>query len=493
MTEGAGELEINRSSDFQNQLDKARVLPQETEQQKAEKLRSARLLRMKALLANAELNHRLTGLLSVGKDVNDELFIREGIIENIIHPDQTVEVARVLSETREQATKYFNIFAEDAKGDLHKAGEAFFLSMTGKKPKGQILLSASYRFAMTVFIYNQDDFNKIDEMRNNGGFFNEKRPGYIVDGKREYFPLIVIQGDSYPPLFHEEAHSQIHAIRQALAEPRSEKPESEKTKKRQLVWGKIENLLIYNDAGNLISGNSVDENLKRGSIVDDFNRLVTDTDIVKAKASTEFKHILSWAYSGVKNEYLAQLAGRYSRQDSSGIDRRSIGVADYPLLHFIRERGGLYDYFFNNLKLKKNSPLYQAFWEEYDKMLQKVEAEFVKKPGEVYSRLGLNYRHFLYRGVLLQFPLEDWERQMQDSLFMEEVTRLGGIYNQYQNLSPIEFLLRRRVKKDIEEMKQKISQNPTVQIFDLIEKTERHLGIKFEPKEEQRIEHKKRE
>lgn len=460
MEEGTGEIVINRSSDFQNQLDKVKVLPQETEKQKAEKLRSARLLRMKALLANAELNHRLSGLISTGREVDTNLFLTEGVADNIIHPEQTAEIAFALEEAKRLSTKYFDLFKERASGDLKKAGEFLFRSMTGKDPAGVVYINASFRYALTLTVNNQEDFKIIDARENVGGFFMAKREARdSLTGEVEHYPLIVVLGSGFTPtLLHEETHSVNFPVQEGLDKSG-----------RVLVWARTDN----------------------GSIGENIVRLFNETDIEKAKQREEFKNVLSWAYGLVKDEYLAQLSEGYHKKDGTQLTPDIMGVFDYPNLHFLREQGGIYDYF---LRLcPKDSPLYKILWEEYDKMLQKVETDFIKKPAEVYSGLGLNLRHYFFRGVLLQFPLEDWQRQLKECLFEEELQRLQGIYEKYRNLPKIYVLRRYFVRKDLEELRFFISQNPTEPIFDLIEKTEKHLGIRFKPIEEQRISHKKKE
>jgi len=101
----------------------------------------------------------------------------------------------------------------------------------------------------------------------------------------------------------------------------------------------------------------------------------------------------------------------------------------------LKEHGGLYDYFLNNLKIPKDSPLYEELWEGYTGALDHY-TENMFHVLNVYDNNPkvLAERKDLFRWVLAQYPMEDWNTQLQEALFVEESARFSSILSTFSSL-----------------------------------------------------------
>lgn len=382
---------------YQQRLHEARSTHAETSEQRQEKQERAQLFRMEVMLENAQCAQVLTKGLEENPNITpDELRNELRGTNMIAHPEVADRFIDQALSVKRQVLRARNFLNERSVTSNCTAAQELYRWMLKDqevpdwRPRGEVRLDGSYPLALALFVEKQEDFDRITSGENSGGFIVYRKE-IATELKTFEFPIIVVKGN--PPVFATdpvmeravrlvESHERGHAENDLLMN-------SVGKQQRQVVWERPQ-----------VS----DDELKR--LKEEAAR-----DIKKAKRSSEWHQVLSYALGGAKHELLAQY--------------RAVGGANNGIINNLTELGGTYDYFVRTFKIDAKDKLHTTLWNEYTRTI--LDADAVSKQVYwSYMRFGLIQRVETFRWVLAQIPIDQWRRQLEGALFVEEAYGLRG-------------------------------------------------------------------
>lgn len=375
-----------RDEAIQKKIEEVRGLPQGSKQERAEKQEQAKLLRQELMLDNAQCARLVTAALEYDPDITyEDLIGKLNRSKLLFRQDSAENFVDELESFRDKAKV---VLGENLTGS-----DADFLARAlyriCRKPehldwqqKGDVEVRAG-NIALTLLVSDAEDFEKVDDRKNVGGFVIFDKAAKKGDREVE-FPLIVIKASAQPQEIdrvtkHEVGHIQNESLVRSLKEAPG---------KGKLVW----------ESPPLKAADAVT-----------VQELARKEGVGVAKVSPEWQRILSYAFSNAKHEILAEA--------NTGVD---ISFTSYA---FLLKKGDVYDYFKNRYKLDPESLVYEELWAEYNVQLKR-SISVAKDISDIYFTNRLRQRQELFRWVLAQIPLQDWPRQLSGAFFYKEAVQI---------------------------------------------------------------------
>ncbi len=427
---------MERSPEFEKYIDSVRKLPQETIVEKSEKQEKAKILRMEVMLENAALTEELVEFLKddplitsddliarynkKGRKTRDPKITSADVVTKfkeknpqrmIAHP----EVVQVyVKELLEQRTRFLKI-VEFLKRSTFDSPQAlggklyeYYIPQKGKinkRPQGPILVDTSFPLSVVMYVFDEYDFSNIDSRVDLGGFYNPsaKLDPQKVDFK-ETFPLIVLNGAGIDAkeLTRQKDHEKGHVENKPFRDTFSQM-------KKKAVWGHPQYFPSFESLESAQQEYELETNPHAANLKE------------KTRPALEIALLLG------KDEILADL-------NSTG------SITQY--VPRLIERGGTYDYFEKVMKINPGSKMHNELWSEYESII----ASSTKAADRVlrgYDKLSqilepeakkvITKKSELFRWVLAQIPLDRWEKQLNETLFVKEAEEIDEFFELYEN------------------------------------------------------------
>ncbi|KKU19449.1 MAG: hypothetical protein UX30_C0012G0007 [Candidatus Saccharibacteria bacterium GW2011_GWA2_46_10] len=143
-------------------------------------------------------------------------------------------------------------------------------------------------------------------------------------------------------------------------------------------------------------------------------QMTGEADLEKLRNSIEYRQILHFALDFAKGEILAEY---------KSLAFTSVRQKLFDLLR----RNGIYDYFNNIFSLMNYDTIHDALWDDYERIL-KEQTSNAQVIVSTYNVWGLHERAELFRWVLAQFQLSQWDDQLRSSKFVEEAVLLEALF-----------------------------------------------------------------
>lgn len=383
---------MERSPEYYNALDQVRHMPQSAEVESVEKREQAKLLRMRVMFDNARCAELLT------EYEQEHPFATEEEIETMLEQDGVLRAHPEVIENFLVSLKWSKQAVLDALEELKREDGTYetdrlfqWMAKDPTTPKsvGTLEIETEYPFALIVYVKNKKDFQRIDRRKDIGGFYqpdvfppedqSQKDPSPLFPLQ---FPLIAIRGSRNPiDMMLTERHEIGHSHNNMLKT--SESP-------HHLFWGEIQPL-----------GENDIQTLQEA----------WRQNPATSRETPEWRNALTYMYSRAKDELLAD----YFASEGSFYHVRSL-----------LKQGGVYDYASKYLGIPPSSDLYNALWDEYRATLE-VAIKSANNITEQYMSLSLDERIDAFRWVLAQIPLDQWERQLRGTMFLDEVDALKNL------------------------------------------------------------------
>lgn len=419
---------LAKSEKYQEGLERARESRDRQE---------AKLFRMEVMLDNAKLTCLLFDLIEENPQASiEELRLAVEQSDLVAHPAIVESFITNLVYNRKRVGQIVDRYSERAKQEGVSLGHLIFKNLLrqyiiGGGPNGRVFFDNSYPLALTLYIEEEKDFRQVDRRKNVGGFYAHEQSAKDTSFA---YPFICILG--LPPDFaktlpdaqydptgwmntkivadHEEGHSKNRIVLNGL----NEKPTKEELiesggmlqhrSRRKAVWGGLSLKKISQYYNKETEENDVDE----------LSRIFETRGVAEAKRSPIWHHFLEYSLGMAKDELLADYRGK----------------TKYPFSHLdkLKKRGDLYDYFAKHLSLSESSELYSALWQEYENILESNVAA-ARNIVQIYQKFGLAERLDLFRWVLAQIPLDQWQKSLGNSLFEVEAYALEDVFLNYRN------------------------------------------------------------
>lgn len=393
--------ELERSPEFEGKLEEVRRMPQETEAESAEKREAAKLLRMEALLDNAQLTEKLEEDPNVTSENLTNLANHSG---KIIHPEAVIRFIRYISQARDRAETAM----KDAKREAGKSGQDVahqlytWLALPkfpgqNVKPEGELSVDSSYPLAIILYVRDKNDFNKIDSGINVAGFYRESAdytttPENYQGKAWRVFPVAVV--NSIDPSkkralespeiaqaegvsMHEKGHAENKALIASVAQTK-------------VVWGEYD----------------------------------IPPRLENPYYPPSQEALLEYALAHAKDELLAEMNAQ--------------GIVFFQHLPALMKKGGVYDYFANKLKVKPDSILYNRLWDDYQVIVRgAVQAARELTEAYQFPPFTLSEKMRSLRWVLAQIPIQKWESQLKATLFFQEARELQLVKDRMREIYDI--------------------------------------------------------
>ncbi len=421
---------MEKLSKYEQKTAEVKKLPQETSEQQAEKKDRAQLLRMELLIDNALCTELFISTFEENPDLSVDALKK--VLKNMLSVKEInvdIFVDNVVATRENLANVYENDILPYAKSigpysdSMKTVGYTLFQWSLPKDrnfiaPIGWIGVDVGHPFAFIIYVSDPRDFEIIDDRSNVGGFYTRREHTYTETQTIFGYPLIVINGlpiGQDHVLTDEIGHAEHRVFKNTLDEIRQEeiKTPGEPLLREQilkaphkLVWGHFG---MYPDAVARVLDD--EQNIKRTKLeMPSQDRTEADAQKLRAlKKEQARKQILGFAYEQAKDELLAEF----------NVTKSLTYIAN------VLKKDGLYDYF-KKMDIPIDSKIYDDLWDEYNKVVLDAFHTTVKAL-QAYENFGLEKRTNVFRWVLGQIPLEDWKKQLEGGLFIEEAEILSKI------------------------------------------------------------------
>lgn len=442
---------LERSPEVTEQIQTIRDLPGKTEEEKLEKHERAKELRMELMLDNAALSlGSIEYMQAHPKCTEADLLEYAKASGKVVHPGVMEAYANLLINIKQQVDEVKREMFElmyDAKAP--SPGPIVFKALTRSDNEGPITVEFN-PLCVVVHTNYENDFKRLDNRTNVGGFFSDasvfvisdppKSEGELLLPTGRLAPLIVIgpTDQSKSVRKHEDSHAQMSSYMLGLRfydvwrheEPWLHHPEV--PSKQKDVWETSAPDYVVKDNLLLLANR-----LKKAP----FEEVVETSE-----SQRTVRMALDYALGMAKDEVLAEMNSHWG-------DPR--GHVDDHLLKI----GGVYDYFKTSLGLNPDSPTYKYLWDKYSE-----ELEDFSSPGVHMYTLYRQHWEFwekrleLTRHLLAQVPMKKWSEVFsKQTLFEQEimdVTDLEGTLFEFEDtfdipgytLAPQELQLKERVR-----------------------------------------------
>jgi len=356
---------------------------------------------MQFLLDNAKCAKLLTEFIEKNPTASKEDFDRYAVSTGLIsQPKVAQKFIDQLQIERKRVSKVKQEIKRQAKRGKEEEIVFSWISKTGKKPKGKLELNLNYPLAIILYIEDSEDFSAV--MKNVGGFYQNEQNYNQNDGTYDSFPIIVVKGcfdnsgmeEEHDErvankLYHEVGHARNQSVIDTL-----------KVAKRKTVWSRLND----SDHGSITKGMKISESVRR-------LKSKKWLDLEEARKSEDWNIVLDAALFSAKDELLAEFEVKWF--DVSGHK------------NFLKKRKGIYDYFLNKFGIDPKSELYEMIWQDYENIIEAANKVLVKiQEGYKLGNFILREKIKIFRWVLIQIPIQDWQKQMEETLFFEEIKEL---------------------------------------------------------------------
>lgn len=317
-------------------------------------------------------------------------------------------------------------------------------------PKGKIKLKYDYPLAIGLEIEDKEDYSRIYN-KPSGGVFKHIEIGRegTFGSANSHIPLIVSKFSNSPNILrHEMGHAQNYAL-QAMALSDNQYPWVPSTStyktfkslpKNQYPWTAAK---IRDEVTSLADIEMVSTYIGRysahwGSFYSDpeltnisyrLNRLIDHIDSPFSEdtimQSMDTQKAISYSLSCVKDEILAE------RLNGGGWLKSHMTS--------LREINGTYDYLRNDLFLddrtERSRELHVRLWELYLESMSKLAGKTIGYLQKIQNMPALEKRAQTMRYVLMDIPMEEWDKRLTELGFFEEEAQITGTLRTYTYLS----------------------------------------------------------
>jgi len=445
---------MDRAPKYNEAIERVRNLSQSTE-----KKDQARKLRTEVMLDNAKCAKLLVETLKNNPLINEEDFEAIAVSSNlVVHPEVTQNFIHALSSARDRVKagiEKAEAEGQEQKTDLAKTlylqllpyRERLMISDGAPLPDGQVKLGEIFPLAIILEVETTQDYIRLgsDQLTSDGlgnyvtDLIDENaKVARLVKGNYVEFPYIIVKGitsndpdDSLDPKLitttrHEKAHAENSAFLEALR--RSDK---------KVVWSKSEN-----------------RDLKKKEVQSLIEAWGWE-DPESKKVSSIYNRVLGLALSLAKDELLADFEAEGHMVTIS----MQLRFGDYP--------------YFEKFGIKKGSSLYEKLNAEYQEI---IDSAFFTAQDIVnnYRSFGLIDRIELFRWVLAQIPVEQWEKQLKATSFFQESNKLYDVIeycfgSQTNNISQSEKSRRRSIHEKLFSALREIQDKPLMDTLAMFE------------------------
>lgn len=401
-----------------------------------ERKEAAKLLRMEMVITNAKLLQFSFREINSNPEITSNQLTKK--IEStgmVLHPELTQTFIRDLITKRDIVANALNRMGNSVD---YVYNQLLPKDKRPKTPAKKKINLIKYPLAIVLEI-DDADFDAIDPRTNIGGFHRSNQSFQILDETQNTeitlrSPLIIARKNDKRIIPHEEIHAEHDSVRETLAQKST--TYNVATNKHFTVWGSWR----FNSSAKEYKNKLLElvGTLKWGNVLKEINLILrkglegakkekkrkgeyvqpaqfSELSQKEIRESEEFKKLISYALASAKEEILAEMQW----DTGSG--------ASY--LKELLKKNKTYDYFVNYLEIPANTPLHNLLWEEYTKQLK----EYTKYAYAIFSTYKSNpcwkERLKIYRFILLQWPVEEWNRQLEAAGFVEE----SKLYRQAQH------------------------------------------------------------
>jgi len=382
--------ELQRSEAVQKRIEEVQRLKAKTPEEKKVKQEQARLLRMEALLTNAQLAENLVATLEKTPDITRGDFISQAQEEGIIvHPEESQQFIEDLLDTRDTVLQASKELEKEAVVSEEELPRTIFISLSKlfQEPQEKVELFANYPLAIVILV-SKEDFKLVDEKKNTGGFWSNSRLIQLKARKRNLsgVPVIVVKRGSLV-FEHEQAHGEKKVLEKTLR----------KSRKYSVVWTTPYSL------PKMAQLEKIREWTGKGVPPERWNDLIV------------------WGLSEAKDELLATM-----KPEPRGARSH---------LRVLLKRSGLYDYFVKRLVLEGGSESHKHLWQDYSAKLEECTKTALEL-ADFYTASWAPWqkRARIFRWVLAQIPITQWEKQLNETLFIEEKKEANRFQKRYTPL-----------------------------------------------------------
>lgn len=401
-----------------------------------ERKEAAKLLRMEMVITNAKLLQFSFREINSSPEITSNQLTKK--IEStgmVLHPELTQTFIRDLITKRDIVANVLNRMGNSVD---YVYNQLLPKDKRPKTPAKKKINLIKYPLAIVLEI-DDADFDAIDPRTNIGGFHRSSQSFQIFDETQNTestlrSPLIIARKNDKRIIPHEEIHAEHDSVRETLAQKSTSYNVA--TNKHFTVWGSWRFNSSAKESKNKLL--ELVGSLKWGNVLKEINLILrkglegakkekkrkgeyaqpaqfSELSQKEIRESEEFKKLISYALASAKEEILAEMQW----DTGSG--------ASY--LKELLKKNKTYDYFVNYLEIPANTPLHNLLWEEYTKQLK----EYTKYAYAIFLTYKSNpcwkERLKIYRYILLQWPVEEWNRQLEAAGFVEE----SKLYRQAQH------------------------------------------------------------
>lgn len=418
--------EVYKSHYFEDLISKVRSIPKSEGEKRANGLMR---LRNEAFLANAQLIKKLFEIIEENPEIsrddlirytNDELIVTrpdyaEALIDEII---STRDAVRAVTDT---AKKYL---PQDQDNLL--LGETLFQAIIPYENQHVRLDNKKneyipYPLSIVLVITSFSNIRLINGGGNATSYFNPRVEFHFnnsADMRKKVAPIIILNEFNSDTLEHEITHGNNRMLRNSLVGH----DESRLLGRHYQVWGSWssmersrvvfaklkENIEKLVDNDNRVLTLIIPKKLRKSlrSIFDP-SKYMSYEVTEEVTSSHEFREIINFILSLAKEEILAEMSNNFP-----DIARR---------LNDLKSKSGGYDYFTQHLRIPKSWRLHDIFWQKYVQQLEKHTA----LAEELFMFYGSSDfwspRQKLFRFILMQWPVHQWNEQLLRSGLIAEM------------------------------------------------------------------------
>jgi len=394
--------ELSRSHKQQEKIDNVRNISDQIQRKEASKQ-----LRRESVTNNAQLIDYTFQALTLYPDISKkDLITKIQKMGRIMFPDKVESFVDSLIENRDLVSKMMNSSEVDVASTMYNQLLPINEQKTIPEKKGIHVID--YPLAVTLMM-SPKDFHKIDPRTNIGGFhrttqlFALRRLSGFIELLRA--PLIIAKED--PRIVqHEKNHAEQGTVRKGLGKNHftvwgSFSSNEKAIEAKDILIQKAEGVFVHSPFRRMISKTNP---VFLGLLNPNYDSQPIPKEIIN---QSEFRELISYALAAAKEEILAEMDWQ------TGSGKRYLPI--------LQTKGGTYDYFFSFLNIPKGSVLHEALWDEYKEKLE----EYTKSAYELFDTYK-NGDHWegrlkIFRYILLQWPVQEWNRQLEDAGFIEEI------------------------------------------------------------------------
>ena len=393
---------FERSQEIQEKIEEVRSLPVDETGHSAEKREAAKLLRMELMLDSAGFVIGAVGCLSENLYIqSDDLKHKLSLRTDIVHPEAANRFVDSILKARDGVLSYSDwVLREyvDLKSFYDRPEYAMYFSLLPQnlkeeylhKPRpvfqGYAVFTIHYPLAVGLCL-DENLYKNIDPKINAGGFFSANILIFKLE-EGEILPIPVVvekKSDSSREQKRVHEHEAGHAENVNIIAAMTTKKDT--GEELRFLWMDL----------------TADDYLEVKVFFEEYQRNKQDELIPEPLLNKSVKMLLGLD----KDEILAEMKPENGNVRSH--------------LNYLQTQEGLYDYIKNNLHLNPGNIAYEQIWNTYSVKLQELTQDAIDLYYFYQRNTEWNNRREKFRLVLAQLPVEEWSKQLNETLFIEEM------------------------------------------------------------------------